>query len=132
MPSMPRSADSLTAAELGFLAERHLGTLTTLRPDGTPHVVAIAFTYEDGIVRIITNERSVKVRNVETGGRAAVSQVDGPRWLTLEGQATVSRDPERIAEAVDAFRRRYREPRPNPDRVAIEIHVDRVLGRVPA
>ena len=30
---------------LAFLAERHLATLTTLRADGSPHVVAVGFTY---------------------------------------------------------------------------------------
>ncbi|WP_308249751.1 pyridoxamine 5'-phosphate oxidase family protein [Sphaerisporangium fuscum] len=29
-----------------FLAEPHLATLTTLRPDGTPHVVAVRFTWD--------------------------------------------------------------------------------------
>lgn len=126
---MGRTADDLSRAELDFLAERHLGTLTTIRPDGTPHVVAIAFTYADGVASVITNDGSVKVRNVEATGRAAVSQVDGPRWLTLEGPATAVREAGTIAAAVEAFKRRYRDPRPNPNRVAIEIAVDRILGR---
>ena len=33
---------------LDFLTERHLATLTTLRPDGTPHVVPVGFTYDAG------------------------------------------------------------------------------------
>mgnify|MGYP002652599968 CR=1 FL=1 len=33
----------LTAEALEFLAERHLGTLTSLRRDGSPHVAAIGF-----------------------------------------------------------------------------------------
>ena len=120
----------LTAAQLDFLAETHLGTLTTIRSDGSPHVVAIAFTYlpEDGTVQIITNDGSRKVRNLATSDRAAVSQVDGRRWVTLEGPAVVLRDPASVAKAVDAFTSRYRTPSHNPDRVAIEITVDRVVG----
>jgi hypothetical protein len=34
----------LTDDVLGFLTERHLATLTTLRRDGSPHVVAVGFT----------------------------------------------------------------------------------------
>ena len=34
------------ARSLDFLAERHLATLTTLRRDGTPHVVPVGFTYD--------------------------------------------------------------------------------------
>jgi F420H(2)-dependent biliverdin reductase len=128
---MTRGPADLTPSELDFLAERHLGTLTTLRPDGSPHVVAIAFVYDpaDAVVRIITSDGSRKVRNTERGGRAAVCQVEGPRWLPLEGPVVVRRDPPEVATAVAAFERRYRPARENPNRVAIEIAVDRVLGR---
>ena len=44
---MARTSDQLTAEELDFLAERHLATLTTLRENGTPHVVAMAFGYDE-------------------------------------------------------------------------------------
>ena len=67
---------------------------------------------------------------MQATGRAAVGQVDGPRWCSLEGPARRDvDDPDAVAEAVDRYRARYREPRENPDRVAIEISVDRVLGR---
>ena len=117
---------------LAFLAERHLATLTTLGPGGRPHVVAVGFTFDaaDGLVRIITGGGSQKAANARRGGRAAVGQVDGARWLSLEGPVTVSSDPGRVAEAVAAYTARYRPPRENPIRVAIEITVERVLGRV--
>lgn len=126
-----RNHHDLTDDELAFLEERHLATLSTLRTDGTPHVVAIAFTFhpDEGLVRIISSDASQKVRNVERTGRAAVCQVDGPRWLTLEGPATVRREPEAVARAVAAFEGRYRPARSNPRRVAMEITIDRVLGR---
>ena len=56
-------------------------------------------------------------------------QVDGGRWLTLEGTAVVTDDPDRVAEAVRRYAERYRQPGERTDRVAIEITVDRVLGR---
>lgn len=116
-----------------FLTERHLATLTTLRADGTPHVVAVGFTWdaEAGLVRVITWAGSRKARNVAArpGSAAAVCQVDGGRWLTLEGTATVTDDPDRVAEAVRRYAGRYREPKLRDDRVVIEIAVDRVLGR---
>lgn len=121
----------LDAAALAFLAERHLASLTTLRADGSPHVVPVGFSWDpvDGLVRVITRVGSQKVANARRGGRAAVSQVDGGRWLTLEGTVTVTEDPDRVAEAVRRYAERYRQPEPNPDRVAIEIAVDRILGR---
>jgi F420H(2)-dependent biliverdin reductase len=130
-PVMPRSPIDLSSDEIEFLTTRHLATLSTLRPDGTPHVVAIAFEFDrnESIVRVITSARSQKARNIERSGRAAICQVDGPRWLTLEGPAIVTTDPDRVARAVAGFERRYRPARDNPDRAAIEVMVERVLGR---
>ena len=117
---------------LAFLNERHLATLTTLGPGDRPHVVAVGFTFDpaDGLVRIITGGGTQKAANAGRGGRAAVGQVDGARWLSLEGPVTVSADPDRVAAAVAAYTARYRPPRENPTRVAIEISVERVLGRL--
>jgi len=121
----------LTPSEIEFLTERHLASLTTLRADGSPHVVPVGFSWDpaSGLVRIITRDGSQKVRNAQRGGRAAVSQVDGGRWLTLEGTISVTNDPERVAEAVRRYAERFRNPEPNDTRVALEIKVDRVLGR---
>jgi PPOX class probable F420-dependent enzyme len=126
---MSRTAADLTEAELVFLTDRHLGTLTTLRSNGTPHVVAIAFTYLDGAVTMITSDRTQKVVNVENRRRAVVCQVAGRRWLALEGDAVVQRHPEDVAEGVRRFERRYRPAGENPKRVVIRFEVDRVLGR---
>ena len=116
---------------LSFLAERHLATLTTLRLDGSPHVVAVGFTWDDeaGLARVITSGSSRKVAHARLGGRAVLAQVDGPRWLSLEGTVSVSDDPLRVAEAVRRYARRYRQPAENPSRVVLELAVDRVLGR---
>jgi PPOX class probable F420-dependent enzyme len=117
---------------LRFLTERHLAVLTTLGRDGRPHLTAVGFTFDpaDGLVRIITGGQSQKAVNARRGGRAAVGQVDGTRWLSLEGPVTVSADADRVAAAVAAYTARYRPPRENATRVAIEITVERVLGRV--
>lgn len=129
---MSLSPAELPAAALEFLTERHLATLTTLRSDGTPHVVPVGFTWDDAahLARIITGGASTKARNIARGSRAAVCQVDGWRWLTLEGPARLVTDPDAVADAVRRYAERYREPRVNPDRVMLEIAVDRALGLV--
>ncbi len=115
---------------VAFLGERHLATLTTLRSDGSPHVVAVGFTWDPGagLVRVITSRSSVKARNAARGGRAAVCQVDGRRWLTLEGTARVLQAADDVREGEERYAARYRQPRPNPERVVVAIAVDRVLG----
>jgi PPOX class probable F420-dependent enzyme len=131
---MGYDAAALPDDVLAFLVDRHLATLTTLRPNGSPHVVAVGFAYdpENRLVRVITGGGSRKVANIRAAGdsaRAVVCQVDGARWLSLEGQARVSDDSDEVAEAVRRYSLRYHPPRENPGRVAIEIAVDRVLGR---
>jgi PPOX class probable F420-dependent enzyme len=124
---------ALPADAVAFLTERHLATLTTLRPDGTPHVVPVGFTWDAGagLARVITSGTSRKAAHA-AGTRVALCQVDGARWLTLEGKATVTGDAARVAEAVRRYALRYRQPRVNPRRVAIEITVDRIMGHLPA
>ncbi|MEU0519238.1 TIGR03618 family F420-dependent PPOX class oxidoreductase [Streptosporangium sp. NPDC006007] len=119
-----------------FWRERHLSTLTTVRADGTPHVVPVGVTLDvsAGVARVITSDGSYKVRHVRAGGPAgaavAVCQVDGARWSTLEGRAVIRDDPESVADAVRRYAERYRQPRENPARVVIEIRLARVLGNV--
>ncbi|TWP51677.1 PPOX class F420-dependent oxidoreductase [Lentzea tibetensis] len=115
-----------------FWTERHLCTLTTLRADGTPHVVPVGVTVdaEAGVARVITFASSRKVRHVRSGGYASVCQVDGRRWSTLEGPAVVLEDASSVADAERRYAERYRTPRVNPQRVVIEIKVSRVLGTV--
>lgn len=127
---MAHDLDRLDHGVLDFLAERHLATLTTLRADGTPHVVPVGFAYShpERRVRIITSGASQKARNAERGGRAAVSQVDGRRWLTLEGDVRLVTDADGVSAAEQAYAERYQAPRERDDRVAIEIDVDRIMG----
>jgi F420H(2)-dependent biliverdin reductase len=126
-----RDAHPIDPGTLSFLTERHLATLTTLRADGSPHVVPVGFTYDDatGTARVITSGSSVKARHVRDGrSRVAVCQVDGRRWLTLEGTAVVRDDAVSVLDAETRYARRYRRPRVNPARVVLEIAVDRILG----
>lgn len=131
---MALDLDDLGDTYLSFWRERHLVTLTTLRPDGSPHVVPVGATFDPSsrIARVITSGTSRKARNVaaygEGGGPAAVCQIDGRRWATLEGTAVVRTAPDRVAEAEHLYAQRYRTPRENPDRVVIEITVTRALG----
>jgi len=107
-----------------FWRERHLCTFTTVRPDGTPHVVPVGATLdlETGIARVITSAGSHKARLIAAGARrVALCQVDGRRWSTLEGIATVRTGPEEVADAERRYAARYRTPRPNPQRVVLEV-----------
>jgi PPOX class probable F420-dependent enzyme len=130
---MPR-VRSLTPELVAFWTERHLCTVTTLRSDGSPHVVpmGIVLDPEHGLAWGITSRTSRKVANLRAGTdpRTAVCQVDGRRWSTVEGVAEVCADEQTVAEAVRRYAERYRQPRENPDRVALRIEVSSVIGNV--
>ncbi|GHF25741.1 pyridoxamine 5'-phosphate oxidase family protein [Streptomyces morookaense] len=123
-------------AYLDFWRERHVCTLTTPRPDGSPHVVPVGVTFDPETLtaRVIADKNSRKVANVQAAGpagaRVAVCQMEGRRWATLEGRAVVRAETDAVADAVARYAVRYgRDPRPNPDRVVIEIAVTKALGR---
>ena len=127
---MANQTTRLTSDALDFLSERHLAMLTTLRTDGSPHVVAVGFTFDTvtHIARVITSDGSQKAVNAERSSVGVLSQVDGGRWLSLEGIAGVNRDPEAVRDAELRYAQRYRTPKPNPRRVVIEVLIKRVLG----
>ena len=115
-----------------FLDERHLASLTLLRPDGSPHVTAVGFTWDQDsqLVRVITWAGSMKSKILEQkpNSRAVVCQIDGGRWLSLEGTAVVTSDEARCKEGTERYASRYRIPQDRQDRTVIEISVDRILG----
>ena len=126
--------DALPSAVELFMAERHLATLSVPRPSGAPHVTPVGFTWdpEVGLARVITFGGARKVRLIEDAGTLPVTlcQVDGGRWLALEGEAVVSGDPARCAEGISRYARRYRPPSDRgADRRVIEVTVTRITGR---
>lgn len=131
---MPTSPLSFGPDLVELWRERHLCTVSTLRADGSPHVVpmGIVLDAEHSLAWGITSGSSQKVRNLRSGldRRVAVCQVDGRRWSTIEGVAEVRDDEESVAEAVRRYAERYRQPRENPARVALRIEITRILGNV--
>jgi F420H(2)-dependent biliverdin reductase len=127
---MANSTARLTDDALAFLTERHLAMLITLRADNSPHVVAVGFTFDPKthIARVITTGGSQKAVNAQRGGVAVLSQVDGARWLSLEGRSSVNGEIDAVRDAELRYAQRYRTPRVNPRRVVIEVQIQRVLG----
>lgn len=126
----------LNPEQLVFVTERHLATLTTLRVDGSPHVTPVAFMWDaaTGTALMTTERRSAKAVNARRrspdGGapRAALCQVDGGRWLTIEGTIEVDDGPEVVADAVARHARRYHAIDAVADRVVLRLTADRVLA----
>jgi PPOX class probable F420-dependent enzyme len=114
--------DELDDEALAFVHDRHLATLSTPRSDGTVHVVPVGFSFDSvtRLARIITRSGSWTARHIAAHPDTPVTigQIDGGRWMSLEGTAIVTDDPARVEEAVDRYAARYRQPEPRADRVA--------------
>ena len=125
----------LTTEMKQFVTERHLASLTLVTPEGRPHVTPVGFTWDEDqkLVRVITWAGSMKSKILTRADpplRAAVSQVDGGRWITLEGKAIVTDDMERCLEGTRRYAQRYSEPKDRgDDRRVIELSVERIMGR---
>lgn len=126
----------LTPEQRVFVMERHLATLSTHRENGSIHVVPVAFTWdaEAGIARITTNKNSVKAKNArgysDAPARGSICQVDGGRWITLEGELRVVEDDAAIRDAEKRYATRYRVLEVNPQRIVVELKVDKVMSSV--
>lgn len=72
----------ITPEMVQFLRDRHLATLTTLRQDGSPHVVAVGFSYdvEQQRARVITFQRHKKQRTL-----CLAEEPRFRRWTVADG-----------------------------------------------
>ncbi|MGP4050959.1 pyridoxamine 5'-phosphate oxidase family protein [Streptomyces sp. 2A115] len=119
------------AAVRDRLAQEKNVWLSTVRPDGSPHVTPVWFVFLRGSWWIGADGDSVKVRNVETFSRVSLALEDGRFPVVAEGEAVLHRGlfPEKIT---DAFATKYRwdvsaPHRPGRDRVLLEVPVQRWL-----
>jgi PPOX class probable F420-dependent enzyme len=86
------------------------GKLAVPRKDGSPHVVPIWFVLDGDDVVFNTGKTTVKGHSLRRDGRVAVC-VDDDRppfaYVTIEGRATVSEDPEELLRFATLIGGRY-------------------------
>jgi hypothetical protein len=80
--------------------------VSTVRPNGRPHVAPVWFVYVDDRIWIGTGRSSVRVRNLGDNPAASVALEDGDAPVVAEG-TVVLHDVERPGTVVDAFRSKY-------------------------
>jgi hypothetical protein len=77
--------------------DRHTCWLTTLNPDGSPHVTGIGALWGDGAFWFETGERTRKGRNLARDPRCALSVATHDFDLVVEGTAGQVTDPQVVA-----------------------------------
>jgi hypothetical protein len=76
---------------------RHTCWLTTINPDGSPHVTGIGALYVEGRFWFETGERTRKARNVARDPRCVLSLATDEFDLVLDGRASQITDPSTVA-----------------------------------
>lgn len=82
---------------------RHTVWLTTINPDGGPHVTAVGMVSRGGSWYFTSGPATRKSRNLARDGRCAVSVATDPFDLVIEGTATRVTDSGELADVAKAF-----------------------------
>jgi PPOX class probable F420-dependent enzyme len=108
-----------------FLADNpFVGTVTTLRPDGSPHSTIVWVDVEDGAVSFNTARGRAKERYLSRDPRASlvVVEPDDPyRWVSVSGRAELTE--EGADEQIDKLAKKYLGEEQYPWRKSTEQRV---------
>jgi PPOX class probable F420-dependent enzyme len=126
----------LSDARRAFLNDNpFVGTVTTLRADGSPHSTVVWVDADGDAVRFNTPRGSLKERHLRHDPRVSLVVIDPAeiyRWVGVSGTAEITADG---ADAhIDALAKKYLGAesypfrRPDEQRLTIRIHVERVDG----
>jgi PPOX class probable F420-dependent enzyme len=78
--------------------------LTTLNPDGSPHVTGVGAVFHGGTFWFVSGRAARKGRNAQRDPRVALSLALGPFDLVVEGRAELVTDPDTVAELAERYR----------------------------
>jgi PPOX class probable F420-dependent enzyme len=104
-----RDRKKLEESQKRFLDENpFVGTVTTLRPDGSPHSTIVWVDVEDGKVSFNTATGRAKPRYLERDPRASLMVVDPNdpyRWVSVSGPVEITE--EGADEQIDKLAKKY-------------------------
>src|SRR3954468_483398 len=102
--------NELAAARLDrFLRQEPVVWLSTVRPDGTPHLVPTWFAWDGEVITIVSKSGAQKVRNLRADGRAMLAVGDAEDDFDvglIEAVAELAVEPTPL-ELPAAFRQKY-------------------------
>ncbi len=122
-PPLPAELDAL-------LREPNPATISTLKPDGSPHSVATWYLWEDGRILVNMDHSRARLDYIRKDPRVAVTVLDGGDWyrhVSLFGRVA-SIEPDEGLRDIDRLSQHYRgAPYRNRDspRESAWIEIDR-------
>ena len=119
----------LTDKQRRFIAENpYVGTVTTLRKDGSPHNTIVWVDAENGVVSFNTAVGRAKERYLRKDPRATITIVDPEnayQWVSISGQVQMTT--EGADEQIDRLAKKYlgkdEYPWRNPDEQRISVKI---------
>ncbi len=120
----------LTPAVRAFLEEPRYAVIATINESGMPQLTAIWFELEGDQVLMNTAAGRLKHRNLQRDPRLSLCVVDGERYVTLYGRATLL-DDRAQAQADDLqLACRYEGPEKAQERVPVIAAQHRITIRM--
>jgi len=118
----------LTEQQREFLANPFVGTVTTLRSDGSPHNTVVWVDVEDDAVFFNTAEGRAKPKHLRRDSRVAVTVVDPQnpfKWISVTGRAELTHED---ADAqIDRLAKKYIDkdvyPWHNPEEQRVKVRI---------
>jgi hypothetical protein len=142
--SSPDAAPTSWAAARQLLYDARTYWISTVRPDGRPHVTTIAAVWLDGAVHFVTGKTERKARNLADNTRVVITTgCNGWEGLDIvvEGEAVPVTEADRLRRVVDAFAAKYDDffgfrfadgrllqPETPDEPLVFEVHATKAFG----
>ncbi|WP_157681386.1 pyridoxamine 5'-phosphate oxidase family protein [Mycobacterium sp. JS623] len=84
---------------------RHTAWLTTINPDGAPHVTPVGVIQLDGVRYFTSGPGTRKSRNIDADPRCVISIATQPFDLVIEGSAALVTDADELRSVADEYNR---------------------------
>ena len=107
MPTGTKGLLTWAWAEKRLLAS-HNYYLTTVRPDGTPHVMPLWGIWVDDRLYFSTGAKSVKARNLAANAACVICTENAAEAVVVEGTASTIASPARITELSPHYAKKYK------------------------
>ena len=126
----------LTESQREFLENPFVGTITDLRPDGSPHTTVVWVDVDGDSVSFNTAHGRAKPRYIANDGRVSLTVVDPGdpyRWISASGRATLV--DEGADEQIDRLAKKYIGAdsypfrAPGEQRVTVRITIEKIDAR---
>lgn len=123
---------TLTEAQRRFLENPHVGVVTTIRPDGSPHSTVVWVDVDEEGVSFNTEEGRAKPRYLARNphvGLLVLDPADAYKWVAISGRAETTTEGARAQ--IDRLAKKYIGQDEYPwhteaERISVRIHPERI------